>query len=118
MQAGSDSLLTSSTFLKLTRTCFDGVAGMEKHMGVLYGLGSGEQPCCWLATVYRGDCWLGFTLTQCCANAMLLDLRPPCADRAGHVVQMATTRSPSTNEGRSQRRDVWSLQSLPAKCGL
>jgi len=40
-QAGSDSLLTSSTFLKLTRTCFDGVAGMEKHVGVLYGLGSG-----------------------------------------------------------------------------
>ena len=40
-QAGSDSLLTSSTFLKLTQTCFDGVAGMEKHVGVLYGLGSG-----------------------------------------------------------------------------
>jgi len=42
-QAGSDSLLTSSTFLKLARTCFDGVAGMEKHAGVLYGLGSDGQ---------------------------------------------------------------------------
>ena len=40
-QAGSDSLLTSSTFLKLMRTSFDGVAGVKKHVGILYGLGSG-----------------------------------------------------------------------------
>lgn len=39
-QAGSDSLLTSATFLKLAQTFFQGVDGMEAHIGVLYGLGS------------------------------------------------------------------------------
>ena len=38
-QAGSDSLLTSLTFLKLARKFFAGVEGASKHMGVLYGLG-------------------------------------------------------------------------------
>jgi len=38
-QAGSDSLLTSLTFLKLARRFFNGVEGAAKHMGVLYGLG-------------------------------------------------------------------------------
>ncbi len=39
-QAGSDSLLTSLTFLKLARQFFSGVDGAAKHMGVLYGLGA------------------------------------------------------------------------------
>ena len=39
-QAGSDSLLTSATFLRLAQTSFKGVDGMEAHCGVLYGLGS------------------------------------------------------------------------------
>ena len=39
-QAGSDSLLTSATFLRLAGTFFRGVDGMEAHCGVLYGLGS------------------------------------------------------------------------------
>lgn len=39
-QAGSDSLLTSATFLRLADTFFKGVDGMEAHCGVLYGLGS------------------------------------------------------------------------------
>lgn len=38
-QAGSDSLLTSFTFLKLADKFFQGVQGASKHMGVLYGLG-------------------------------------------------------------------------------
>eukprot|EP00775_Hariotina_reticulata_P001272 gene1272-1612_t len=38
-QAGSDSLLTSLTFLKLAKKFFAGVEGASKHMGVLYGLG-------------------------------------------------------------------------------
>ena len=38
-QAGSDSLLTSLTFLKLARSFFSGIEGAAKHMGVLYGLG-------------------------------------------------------------------------------
>jgi len=39
-QAGSDSLLTSLTFLKLAQKFFSGVQGAQKHMGVLYGLGA------------------------------------------------------------------------------
>lgn len=39
-QAGSDSLLTSATFLKLADTFFSGIAGLRPHRGVLYGLGS------------------------------------------------------------------------------
>eukprot|EP00890_Picochlorum_soloecismus_P006411 jgi/Picsp_1/6771/NSC_04111-R1_protein len=39
-QAGSDSLLTSATFLKLADSFFQGVGGMEAHCGVLYGLGT------------------------------------------------------------------------------
>lgn len=39
-QAGSDSLLTSLTFLKLADRYFGGVHGAGKHMGVLYGLGA------------------------------------------------------------------------------
>jgi CCR4-NOT transcription complex subunit 7/8 len=39
-QAGSDSLLTSFTFLKLAKKFFSGVEGASKHMGVLYGLGA------------------------------------------------------------------------------
>lgn len=38
-QAGSDSLLTSLTFLKLARRFFTGVDGLKQHMGILYGLG-------------------------------------------------------------------------------
>lgn len=38
-QAGSDSLLTSLTFIKLAQKFFAGVEGASKHMGVLYGLG-------------------------------------------------------------------------------
>jgi CCR4-NOT transcription complex subunit 7/8 len=38
-QAGSDSLLTSLTFIKLANRFFAGVEGASKHMGVLYGLG-------------------------------------------------------------------------------
>ena len=41
-QAGSDSLLTASSFIKLTRTYFakDAADGLESHQGILYGLGS------------------------------------------------------------------------------
>lgn len=39
-QAGSDSLLTSFTFIKLATKFFSGVDGASKHMGILYGLGS------------------------------------------------------------------------------
>lgn len=36
-QAGSDSLLTSATFLKLAKTFFKGVESMDGHRDVLYG---------------------------------------------------------------------------------
>jgi len=39
-QAGSDSLLTCATFLKLAETSFNGLGSMDAHLGVLYGLGS------------------------------------------------------------------------------
>lgn len=39
MQAGSDSLLTSATFIKLAKTFFAGVESMDSHRDVLYGLG-------------------------------------------------------------------------------
>lgn len=39
-QAGSDSLLTSSTFLKLAQTHFKGVESLASHINILYGLGS------------------------------------------------------------------------------
>ncbi|KAK9834010.1 hypothetical protein WJX81_002780 [Elliptochloris bilobata] len=39
-QAGSDSLLTAATFLKLSQACFSGFDGVAAHRGVLYGLGS------------------------------------------------------------------------------
>lgn len=38
-QAGSDSLLTSFTFIKLADRFFQGIEGAAKHMGVLFGLG-------------------------------------------------------------------------------
>ena len=46
-QAGSDSLLTGLTFLKLVDRFFGGnggknLASVEKHMGKLYGLGREE----------------------------------------------------------------------------
>lgn len=37
VQAGSDSLLTSATFLKLAKTFFKGVESMDGHRDVLYG---------------------------------------------------------------------------------
>ena len=40
MQAGSDSLLTASTFLRLKDTCFAGFDAVAKHKGILYGLGA------------------------------------------------------------------------------
>lgn len=44
-QAGSDSLLTSLAFIKLAQQHFNGLAGVAKHMGVLYGLGTdGDAP--------------------------------------------------------------------------
>ena len=39
-QAGSDSLLTASTFFSLVSTMFDGRLDDEKVLGVLYGLNS------------------------------------------------------------------------------
>lgn len=39
MQAGSDSLLTSATFIRLADKHFNGLPGIKKHEGVLYGLG-------------------------------------------------------------------------------
>ena len=39
-QAGSDSLLTSRTFMKLIALMFSGFPGVSKHRGVLFGLGS------------------------------------------------------------------------------
>lgn len=39
-QAGSDSLVTCATFLKLADTSFNGLGSMDAHLGVLYGLGS------------------------------------------------------------------------------
>lgn len=56
LQAGSDSLLTSSTFLKLMRTSFDGVAGVDKHVGILYGLGSGAAFACYRPIVDHVVC--------------------------------------------------------------
>jgi len=38
-QAGSDSLLTSATFLKLAQQRFQGMHGVAQHRGILYGLG-------------------------------------------------------------------------------
>mmetsp|Transcript_4874 Transcript_4874/g.11932 ORF Transcript_4874/g.11932 Transcript_4874/m.11932 type:complete len:294 (-) Transcript_4874:624-1505(-) len=38
-QAGSDSLLTSFTFIKLANKFFQGVEGASRHCGILYGLG-------------------------------------------------------------------------------
>mmetsp|Transcript_13346 Transcript_13346/g.40370 ORF Transcript_13346/g.40370 Transcript_13346/m.40370 type:complete len:286 (+) Transcript_13346:150-1007(+) len=39
-QAGSDSLLTSATFLKLAQTHFKGIDSLASHRDILYGLGS------------------------------------------------------------------------------
>lgn len=39
LQAGSDSLLTSATFLKLAHQRFQGMEGVAQHRGILYGLG-------------------------------------------------------------------------------
>ncbi|KAL6769765.1 CAF1 [Auxenochlorella protothecoides x Auxenochlorella symbiontica] len=39
-QAGSDSLLTSATFMRLAEKHFKGLAGTQKHENVLYGLGA------------------------------------------------------------------------------
>lgn len=39
LQAGSDSLLTSAAFLKLAQQRFEGMQGVSKHRGILYGLG-------------------------------------------------------------------------------
>lgn len=39
-QAGSDSLLTASTFLKLKEAFFSGLEAVAKHQGILYGLSS------------------------------------------------------------------------------
>lgn len=38
-QAGSDSLLTASTFFKMRQTYFDGKIEEKRYLGVLYGLG-------------------------------------------------------------------------------
>jgi CCR4-NOT transcription complex subunit 7/8 len=38
-QAGSDSLLTSFTFIKLAQSRFNGVEDLQGHKGVLFGLG-------------------------------------------------------------------------------
>ncbi|PNH12651.1 putative CCR4-associated factor 1 7 [Tetrabaena socialis] len=43
-QAGSDSLLTSFTFIKLASKYFSGIDGASKHMGVLFGLGVDGAP--------------------------------------------------------------------------
>lgn len=39
MQAGSDSLLTSSAFVKLAASRFNGFEQLQGHKGVLFGLG-------------------------------------------------------------------------------
>lgn len=39
-QAGSDSLLTACTFIKLAKKFFSGVDGAWQHAGILYGLGA------------------------------------------------------------------------------
>lgn len=45
-QAGSDSLLTSATFMKLLSTRVDGMAEARTFLGVLHQLGEdGERPC-------------------------------------------------------------------------
>ncbi len=41
-QAGSDSMLTASTFFKMRQVYFDGAIG-AKHVGILYGLGAGSN---------------------------------------------------------------------------
>ena len=41
-QAGSDSLLTASTFFKMRQVYFDGAIG-DKYVGILYGLGAGSN---------------------------------------------------------------------------
>lgn len=46
-QAGSDSLLTSLTFIKLVKTFFYGVEGALQHAGILYGLGVDANPTQW-----------------------------------------------------------------------
>ncbi len=42
LQAGSDSLLTCSTFFKLRHVYFDDKIDDTKYLGVLYGLGVGS----------------------------------------------------------------------------
>lgn len=39
LQAGSDSLLTSSAFVKLASSRFKGFEQLQGHKGVLFGLG-------------------------------------------------------------------------------
>ena len=39
LQAGSDSLLTSSAFVKLASSRFKGYEQLQGHKGVLFGLG-------------------------------------------------------------------------------
>ena len=80
-QAGSDSLLTSSTFLKLTRTCFDGVAGMEKHMGVLYGLGSGAAGSTLLSICVRPQDPAALDLHPLSTPLLVLLTSAPCRCR-------------------------------------
>lgn len=41
-QAGSDSLLTASTFFKMRQVYFDGAIN-DKFIGILYGLGAGSS---------------------------------------------------------------------------
>ena len=46
-QAGSDSLLTSCTFIKLAKKFFAGVDGAWQHAGILYGLGADANSNAW-----------------------------------------------------------------------
>lgn len=49
-QAGSDSLLTSFTFIKLSDKYFSGITGVSKHRGILYGLGVDSTQSDWIKT--------------------------------------------------------------------
>lgn len=80
-QAGSDSLLTSATFIKLAKTFFAGVESMDSHRDVLYGLGlvhtsASLHHCLCLLTILK---WCRYPpVAVAVGNQTQLSARPLC----------------------------------------